>query len=156
MRDGKAVLLWRLTPFNPPRALSGEAAPLTALHGATGFPIVRHFKCLGSQLSYHNHADLTLAFRQQQAKKPKYANLLTVAEVLPPPAGFLYGDPLSGPVPPLALRLQDSLFREPGSYRPGLVDNSGRLSSSNHGTSLNISRRPSYSAVGGSSRDSPN
>ena len=71
IRDGKAVPLWRLTPHNPLRALSGEAAPLTAFHGATGFPIVRHFKYLGIQLSYHNHADLTLTFRQQQAASKK-------------------------------------------------------------------------------------
>ena len=73
MRDGKfkAVLLWRLTPYNPLRALSGEAASLTTFHGATGFPIVRHFKYLGIQLSYHNHADLTLKFRQQQAASKK-------------------------------------------------------------------------------------
>ena len=73
MRDGKfkAVLLWRLTPYHPLRALSGEAASLTTLHGATGFPIVRHFKYLGIQLSYHNHADLTLKFRQQPATSKK-------------------------------------------------------------------------------------
>ena len=71
MRDGKAVLLWRLTPHNPLRTLSGEAASLTTLHRATGFPIVRHFKYLGIQLSYHNHADLTLKFRQQRAASKK-------------------------------------------------------------------------------------
>ena len=47
IRDGEAVLLWRLRPYNPLRAVSGQAASLTANHGATGFPIVRHFKYLG-------------------------------------------------------------------------------------------------------------
>ena len=121
LRDGKAVPLWRLTPYNPPRALSGEAAPLTALHGATGFPIVRHFKCLGSQLSYHNHADLTLTFRQQQAAS-KTAKVRK----------FVNSRRGSGTASRLlvwrASRQQDSLSREPGRYRPGLADNSERLS----------------------------
>ena len=71
IREGKAVPVWRLTPANPLRNASGEAASLTTPYSSTGFLIVRHFEYLGIQLSDYNHADLTFSFRQRQAASKK-------------------------------------------------------------------------------------